>query len=77
MLQTINKLSEFAMPLNDDDWGSDRQVSAENALAKFIIDNAGNDWFETQLSVIEGKRLSVEEGIELLRSQFIKNYKGK
>lgn len=77
MQKTINQLSDAAIPVDDDDWGSDRQVSAENALAKFIIDNAGNDWFETQLSVIEGKKLSVEEGIEFLRSQFVNNCKGK
>jgi len=77
MRKTINQLSDAAIPIDDDDWGSDRQVSAENALAKFVIDNVGIDWFETQLSTIEGSKLSVEEGIELIRSQFVKHYKGK
>lgn len=29
-------LAKLAMPLNDDDWGSERQIDAENKLYSFI-----------------------------------------
>lgn len=77
MQKTINQLSDAAIPIDDDDWGSDRQVSAENALAKFIIDIMGIEYFETQISLIEGSRLATDEGIRFLQSEFVKNYKGK
>ncbi len=77
MLESLHKLSDAAVPVNDDDWGSERQVSAENALAKFIIDIMGIEYFETQISLIEGNRLATDEGIRFLESEFVKNYKGK
>jgi hypothetical protein len=32
MLESLHKLSDAAVPVNDDDWGSERQVSAEGAI---------------------------------------------
>jgi hypothetical protein len=37
--ETALHLAKLAMPINDDDWGSDRQIDAENKLYAFVEEN--------------------------------------
>ena len=37
-LSMINTLASAAYPINDDDWGSERQIAAENAFFAFVKD---------------------------------------
>jgi hypothetical protein len=34
--ETALHLAKLAMPINDDDWGTDRQINAENELYAFV-----------------------------------------
>jgi hypothetical protein len=39
--QKLETLATAAFPINDDDWGSDRQIDAENAFHIFVSDDLG------------------------------------
>ena len=43
ILQTINDLAAQAKPINDEDWGSERQIDAENSFFDFIRLEIGVD----------------------------------
>lgn len=35
-----------ALPLDDNDWGSERQIDAENAFVDLLTEIAGDNWVE-------------------------------
>ena len=63
----LAELTESAMPMNDDDYGSDRQVEAETKLADYIISTLGDDFFAECIEKVECSKLSIDESIQYLQ----------
>lgn len=65
--EALAELTQSAMPINDDDYGSSRQVDAEIKLADYIISILGDDFFFECIEKIECFKLSIDESIQYLQ----------
>lgn len=65
--EVLADLTQSAMPINDDDYGSSRQVDAETKLAVYIIDTLGADFFAECIEKVECSKLSIDESIQYLQ----------
>ena len=66
-LEALADLTQSAMPINDDDYGSRRQVEAETKLADYIISTLGDDFFAECIEKVECSKLSIDESIQYLQ----------
>lgn len=46
-MKTIEQLAAAARPVNDDDWGTDRQIKAENAFFERVRSLISRERYET------------------------------
>jgi hypothetical protein len=64
----LDDLIESARPINDDDWGSDRQVDAEADLFDYLVEN-----FDGLATYVEDKslycKMTTDECLNLIANE--------
>lgn len=63
----LHAMAEAARPINDQDWGSDRQIAAENDFHEQIVEmfGCGNDGFSDEVSCfVTGTKMTTDEAID-------------
>ena len=69
----IDALADAAKPIDEDEYGSERQVKAEIDLYNFICKKKGEEYAQSQVEKVEGSRMTIDEAIEFLRNSFKKS----
>lgn len=62
-LEDFKQLRKDALPINESDWGSERQTDAENAFFDAVQKAIGSDDFDEMTSIIEGSHMDSEEAL--------------
>ena len=69
--QHINfeELIQCARPINDDDWGSDRQVDAETFLYDSVVETFDEEFAAYWLDKTEYCKMTIDESLDFLYNE--------
>jgi len=65
----LTTLIENARPINDDDWGSERQLQAECDLWNFVLDNYGIELYNHAQETSVTNKMTTDEYLDFLKTE--------
>ena len=65
----FEQLINEARPINDDDWGSDRQVDAETLLYDAVVETFGEDFTAYWLDKTQFCKMTIDESLDFLYNE--------
>jgi hypothetical protein len=65
----LTMLIDNARPINDDDWGSDRQLQAECDLWNFVLDNYGIELYNHIEETSVAWKMTTDEYLDFVKKE--------
>lgn len=63
-LDDFKQLRDDALPIDESDWGTERQIDAENVFFDAVQKAIGSDDFDEMCYIIEGSKMDIKEALD-------------